>query len=80
MTCYDATTRTAFTISLMNYAGVTNSQSHWRNVLFSTMQDSPTECGRIAAAGNESASEMRFSLQDADLYSFRFLAKESKSR
>ena len=34
MTCYDAATRTGFTISLMNYAGVTSAQSNWRNVLF----------------------------------------------
>ncbi len=34
MTCYDPATRTGFTISLMNYAGVTSAQSNWRNVLF----------------------------------------------
>ena len=34
MTCYDPDTRTGFTLSLMNYAGVTNAQSNWRNLLF----------------------------------------------
>ena len=34
MACYDPATRTGFTISLMNYAGVTSAQSNWRNVLF----------------------------------------------
>jgi hypothetical protein len=34
MTCYDPATRTGFTLSLMNYAGVTNAQSNWRNLLF----------------------------------------------
>ncbi len=34
ITCYDASTRTGFTLSLMNYAGVTSAQSNWRNILF----------------------------------------------
>ena len=34
MTCYDPQTRNGFTISLMNYSGVTNAQSNWRNILF----------------------------------------------
>ena len=34
MTCYDPATRTGFTISLMNYSGVTSAQSNWRNILF----------------------------------------------
>ena len=50
MTCYDAKTRTGFTISLMNYAGVTNAQSNWRNVLFGIdaghIDKEWTDCGR----------------------------------
>lgn len=50
MTCYDAKTRTGFTISLMNYAGVTNAQSNWRNVLFGIdaghVDKEWTDCGR----------------------------------
>ena len=34
LTQYDPDTRTGFTLSLMNYAGVTSAQSNWRNVLF----------------------------------------------
>ena len=34
ITSYDAKTRTGFTLSLMNYAGVTSAQSNWRNILF----------------------------------------------
>ena len=34
LTCYDADARKGFTLSLMNYAGVTSAQSNWRNILF----------------------------------------------
>jgi hypothetical protein len=34
MTCYDPQSRNGFTLSLMNYAGVTSAQSNWRNILF----------------------------------------------
>jgi len=34
MSCYDLPTHTGFNLTLMNYAGVTNAQSNWRNVLF----------------------------------------------
>ena len=34
MSCYDERTRTGFTLSLMNYSGVTSAQSNWRNILF----------------------------------------------
>ncbi|MFP6618002.1 MAG: LamG domain-containing protein [Pirellulaceae bacterium] len=34
MTCYDPRSRNGFTLSLMNYAGVTSAQSNWRNILF----------------------------------------------
>ena len=34
LTCYDPGTRTGFTLSLMNYAGVTSAQSNFRNILF----------------------------------------------
>ena len=50
LTQYDPTTRTGFTLSLMNYAGVTSAQSNWRNVLFGIdagVADSKwTDCGR----------------------------------
>lgn len=50
MTCYDPQTRTGFTISLMNYSGVTNAQSNWRNVLFGIdagqLDSQWTDCGR----------------------------------
>ena len=50
LTQYDATARKGFTLSLMNYAGVTSAQSNWRNVLFGIddAQADPkwTECGR----------------------------------
>ena len=34
MTCYDPQRRNGFTLSLMNYAGVTSAQSNWRNIFF----------------------------------------------
>ena len=34
LTQYDPDTRSGFTLSLMNYAGVTSAQTNWRNVLF----------------------------------------------
>lgn len=50
MTCYDPDTRTGFTLSLMNYAGVTNAQSNWRNLLFGIdaghVDSAWTDCGR----------------------------------
>jgi Concanavalin A-like lectin/glucanases superfamily len=50
MTCYDPATRTGFTLSLMNYAGVTNAQSNWRNLLFGIdaghVDSKWTDCGR----------------------------------
>lgn len=50
MTCYDPKTRTGFTLSLMNYAGVTNAQSNWRNILFGIdagrIDPEWTDCGR----------------------------------
>ncbi|MCA9051708.1 MAG: hypothetical protein KDA89_23380, partial [Planctomycetaceae bacterium] len=50
ITGYDAATRTGFTISLMSYAGVTNAQSNWRNVLFGIdaghIDNEWTDCGR----------------------------------
>jgi hypothetical protein len=50
MTCYDPDKRTGFTLSLMNYAGVTNAQSNWRNLLFGIdaghVDPAWTDCGR----------------------------------
>lgn len=50
LTHYDSATRRGFTLSLMNYAGVTSAQSNWRNVLFgidSGQVDAGwTDCGR----------------------------------
>lgn len=50
ITCYDPDSRTGFTLSLMNYAGVTSAQSNWRNVLFGIdagrIDDKWTDCGR----------------------------------
>lgn len=50
ITCYDADSRTGFTLSLMNYAGVTSAQSNWRNVLFGIdaghVDAEWTDCGR----------------------------------
>jgi hypothetical protein len=50
ITQYDPTTRKGFTLSLMNYAGVTSAQSNWRNILFGidAAQIDPewTDCGR----------------------------------
>ena len=50
MTCYDANTRTGFTLSLMNYSGTTTSQSNWRNILFGIdageIDAEWTDCGR----------------------------------
>lgn len=40
---YDPATRTGFTLSMMNYAGVTSAQSNWRNVFFGI------DAGRIDA-------------------------------
>ena len=34
ITSYNPKTRNGFTLSLMNYAGVTSAQSNWRNILF----------------------------------------------
>lgn len=50
LTCYDVESRTGFTLSLMNYAGVTAGQSNYRNVLFgidAAHADTQwTDCGR----------------------------------
>jgi hypothetical protein len=50
LTCYDPAARTGFTLSLMNYAGVTSAQSNWRNVLFGIdagqIDSAWTDCGR----------------------------------
>ncbi len=50
ITRYDPVARRGFTLSLMNYAGVTSAQSNWRNVLFgidSGQIDSAwKDCGR----------------------------------
>lgn len=50
LTCYDAADRRGFTISLMNYAGITNAQSNWRNVLFGIdaghIDSKWNDCGR----------------------------------
>ncbi|MEO2024350.1 MAG: LamG domain-containing protein [Fuerstiella sp.] len=50
MACYDPATRNGFTLSLMNYAGVTNAQSNWRNLLFGIdaghVDPAWTDCGR----------------------------------
>lgn len=50
ITCYDPATRTGFTLSLMNYAGVTSAQSNWRNILFGIdagrINPEWTDCGR----------------------------------
>ena len=46
---YDPDTRTGINFSIMNYAGVTNAQSNWRNVHFGIDADIKTEwkdCGR----------------------------------
>lgn len=50
LTCYDPGRRNGFTLSLMNYAGVTSGQSNWRNVLFgidaARVDPQWTDCGR----------------------------------
>jgi len=50
LTCYDAQVRKGFTISLMNYSGVTSAQSNWRNILFGIddghVDPQWTDCGR----------------------------------
>jgi hypothetical protein len=50
ITCYDPVARTGFTLSLMNYAGVTSAQSNWRNILFgidaARLDPKWTDCGR----------------------------------
>ena len=50
LTQYDPVTRTGFTLSLMNYAGVTSAQSNWRNILFGIdagrVDAEWTDCGR----------------------------------
>lgn len=50
MSCYDPVARTGFNLSLMNYAGCTNAQSNWRNVLFGIdaghVDPEWTDCGR----------------------------------
>jgi len=50
ITCYDPVARTGFTLSLMNYAGVTSAQSNWRNILFgidaARLDPQWTDCGR----------------------------------
>lgn len=50
LTWYDPNKRTGFTLSLMNYAGVTGAQSNWRNVLFGIdagqIEPEWTDCGR----------------------------------
>jgi hypothetical protein len=47
---YDPATANGFTLSLMNYAGVTSAQSNWRNILFGMdsgqVDDKWTDCGR----------------------------------
>ena len=48
--CYDPAARKGFTLSLMNYAGVTSAQSNWRNILFGIddgqIDPEWTDCGR----------------------------------
>jgi len=50
ITSYDPVTRTGYTLSLMNYAGVTSAQSNWRNILFgidaARIDPRWTDCGR----------------------------------
>ena len=50
LTRYDPKIRRGFTLSLMNYAGVTSAQSNWRNVLFGIdsgrVDHTWTDCGR----------------------------------
>ena len=50
ITCYDPVARIGFTLSLMNYAGVTSAQSNWRNILFgidaAQLDPQWTDCGR----------------------------------
>ena len=50
LSSYDLTTRTGLNLSIMNYAGITNSQSNYRNVFFGIDdgEETPTwkKCGR----------------------------------
>ena len=50
ITCYDPAARKGFTLSMMNYAGVTSAQSNWRNILFGIddgqIDPEWTDCGR----------------------------------
>ncbi len=68
LTCYDPATRTGFTLSLMNYAGVTNAQSNWRNLLFGIdagrVDSQWTDCGRPGT--NQQVKSL--TVFDGDLY------------
>ena len=68
LTCYDPTRRTGFTLSLMNYAGVTAGQSNWRNVLFGMdaahIAPQWTDCGRPG----ENHYVKALAVYDGDLY------------
>jgi hypothetical protein len=50
LSCYDLTTRTGVNLSIMNYAGITNAQSNYRNVFFGLDDGSDLpdwkDCGR----------------------------------
>lgn len=68
MSCYDPATRTGFNLSLMNYAGVTNAQSNWRNLLFGIdaghVDPAWTDCGRPGT--NQQVKSL--TVFDGDLY------------
>ena len=68
MTCYDPESRTGFTLSLMNYSGITNAQSNWRNILFGIdaghVDDEWTDCGRPGT--NQQVKSL--TVFDGDLY------------
>ncbi|MBT4694707.1 MAG: LamG domain-containing protein [Planctomycetaceae bacterium] len=68
LSCYNLTTRTGINLSIMNYAGITNSQSNHRNVFFGMDDGSKiaawTSCGR---PGN-SQYVRSLTVFDGDLY------------
>lgn len=69
---YDPATRSGFHLGLMNYAGVTSSQSNYRNVTFGIDRASPdagfTDCGR---PGN-SLFVLALTVHDGGLYAGTF--------
>jgi hypothetical protein len=65
---YDPATANGFTLSLMNYAGVTSAQSNWRNVLFGIDADqlSPAWVDRGRPGNNHHVKSLV--VFDGDLY------------